>query len=89
VAVLAVTCGLFALATSLRTPLPVLLIGMVAFGLGMGCALVAGSVASLQDVHDEDSGVAAAVQNIAFSTGTTAGVAVLSTIATAAPGTDY
>jgi hypothetical protein len=32
---------------------------------------------------------AAAVQNIAFSTGTTAGVAVLSTIATAAPGTDY
>lgn len=83
VALLAVTCGLFALATSLRTPLPVLLIGMVAFGLGMGCAFVAGSVASLQDVHDEDSGVAAAVQNIAFSTGTTAGVAVLSTIATA------
>jgi EmrB/QacA subfamily drug resistance transporter len=84
VALLAVTCGLFAFATSLRTPLPVLIVGMVAFGLGMGCAFVAGSVASLQDVHDEDAGVAAAVQNIAFSAGTTVGVAVLSTIATEA-----
>jgi MFS family permease len=83
VVLLALTCCLLALATTVRTPLPVLLVGMVAFGLGMGCAFVAGSVASLHDIREEDSGVAAAVQNISFSTGTTAGVAVLSTLATA------
>lgn len=84
VALLALTCALFAVATLIPTPLPVLIAGMVVFGLGMGCAFVAGSVASLQGVRDEDSGVAAAVQNIAFSTGTTTGVAVLATIATTA-----
>ena len=71
------------LGSSLSAPLPELLAGMVTFGLGMGCAFVAGSVASLQNVRDTDSGVAAAVQNIAFTTGTTFGVAVFATIATA------
>jgi EmrB/QacA subfamily drug resistance transporter len=83
VVLLALTCGLFAFVTSLSAPLPGLLAGMVTFGLGMGCAFVAGSVASLQDVRNEDSGVAAAVQNIAFTSGTTFGVAVFATIATA------
>jgi MFS family permease len=80
---LALTCGVFAFATSLRAPWPGLLAGMVTFGFGMGCAFVAGSVAALKDVRDQDSGVAAAVQNIAFASGTTFGVAVFATIATA------
>jgi hypothetical protein len=60
--------------------LVILIGGMVTFGLGMGGAFVAGSVASLQDVAHKESGVAAAVQNISFGLGTTVGVAVLSTV---------
>jgi hypothetical protein len=56
---------------------------MLPFGLGMGCAYVAGTVASLQDVPEQDSGIAAGLQNISFGLGTTLGVAALSTVAAA------
>jgi hypothetical protein len=38
---------------------------------------------SLRDVAEQDSGVAAGIQNISFSVGTTFGIAVLSTISAA------
>jgi EmrB/QacA subfamily drug resistance transporter len=56
---------------------------MLLFGLGMGCAFVAGTVASLRDVPDQDSGIAAGLQNISFSLGTTLGIAILSAISAA------
>jgi EmrB/QacA subfamily drug resistance transporter len=80
---LLLTCALFTVATFVDRQLAVLLAGMVVFGIGMGCAFVAGSVASLHDVPEQDAGVAAAVQNISFSSGATLGVAVLATVATA------
>jgi MFS family permease len=58
-----------------------LIVGMVVFGLGMGCVFVAGSVASLHEVSEDLSGVASAVQNISFTMGSALGVAVLSTVA--------
>jgi MFS family permease len=60
-----------------------LLAGMVVFGAGMGLVFVAGSVASLHGVSEENSGVASAVQTISFTMGSAVGVAVVSTVAAA------
>jgi MFS family permease len=69
--------------TSLRGS-PVALAGcMLLFGLGMGCAFVSGTIASLKDVSDQDSGIAAGIQNVSFSLGTTLGIAILSAISAA------
>ena len=55
---------------------PVAIAGcMLVFGLGMGCAFVSGTIASLKDVSERDSGIAAGIQNISFSLGTTLGLA--------------
>jgi MFS family permease len=78
---LIVTCLDFAVATVSGAPHWLLLIGMVVFGCGMGCAFVAGSVDSVQDAGEREAGIAAAIQTIAFSTGATLGVAALSSIA--------
>jgi MFS family permease len=51
---------------------------MLVFGLGMGCAFVSGTIASLKDVSERDSGIAAGIQNISFSVGATVGLAILS-----------
>jgi MFS family permease len=56
---------------------------MLVFGLGMGCAFVAGTIASLKDVPERDSGIAAGIQNISFSLGTTVGLAILSAVSAA------
>jgi EmrB/QacA subfamily drug resistance transporter len=52
------------------------------FGLGMGGAFVAGSIASLSDVPERDSGVAAGLQSTSFTIGTALGVSMMSTVAT-------
>jgi EmrB/QacA subfamily drug resistance transporter len=60
---------------------PVAIAGcMLVFGLGMGCAFVAGTIASLTGVSERDSGIAAGLQNISFSLGTTFGLAISSAI---------
>ncbi len=64
-------------------PVPVPVLGMFPFGLGMGGTRTAGSVASLADVPAAHSGVAAGVKNLSFGVGTTLGVAALSTVAAA------
>jgi MFS family permease len=63
-----------------------LLPGLVLFGLGMGAAFVAGSIASLAGVRAEDSGAASGLQNTSFNLGTALGVALLSTVAVARTG---
>jgi EmrB/QacA subfamily drug resistance transporter len=63
---------------------PVAIAGcMLVFGLGMGCAFVPGTIASLKDVPERDSGIAAGIQNISFSLGTTLGIAILSAVSAA------
>jgi MFS family permease len=63
---------------------PVAIAGcMLVFGLGMGCAFVSGTIASLKGVSERDSGIAAGIQNISFSLGTTLGLAILSAISAA------
>ena len=84
--VLAVTGVMLTIATTIGGRLALLVGGMVVFGLGMGLAYVAGSIASLRNVPEHESGVAAALQSISFSVGATLGVAVLSTISTAIAG---
>jgi MFS family permease len=56
---------------------------MLVFGLGMGCAFVAGTIGSLKDVPERDSGIAAGIQNISFSLGATMGLAILSAVSAA------
>jgi MFS family permease len=80
---LGLTCLGFAAGTTRGGEPAVLIASMLGFGLGMGCAFVAGTVASLTDVPERDSGIAAGVQNISFGLGTTLGVAALSTVAAA------
>jgi MFS family permease len=58
--------------------------GLLLFGLGMGPAYVGGSNASLLDVPSEDAGAAGALQNIAFTAGSVAGVALYATVTSAA-----
>ena len=53
--------------------------GLVLFGIGMGPAYVGGSTASLLEVPPEDAGAAGALQNIAFTAGSVAGVALYAT----------
>jgi EmrB/QacA subfamily drug resistance transporter len=79
-------CGLFARLPVNGAFLPDLFPGLLVFGLGMGAAFVSGSVASLANVTDSDSGVAAGLQNTSFTLGTALGVAVLSTVAAARSG---
>jgi EmrB/QacA subfamily drug resistance transporter len=57
--------------------------GLLVFGLGMGAAFVAGSIASFAGVGERDSGVASGLQSTSFTVGTALGVAILSTVATA------
>ena len=78
---LACTGVVLALSTRLAEPLGVQVAGMLLFGLGMGASYVAGSIASLDAVPDQDAGVAAGLQNVSFGLGTTLGVATLSTVA--------
>jgi EmrB/QacA subfamily drug resistance transporter len=60
-----------------------LFVGLLLFGLGIGSSFVAGSIASLSDVVEQDSGVAAGLQNTSSNIGTALGVAILSTVASA------
>jgi MFS family permease len=80
-AMLCLTGALFGLTATTTHVIWALIVGMVVFGLGMGCVFVAGSVASLHEVSEDHSGVASAVQNISFTMGSALGVAVLSTVA--------
>lgn len=56
---------------------------LLLFGLGMGFSFVSGTIESLKDVPERDSGLAAGIQNISFSLGTTLGLAILSAISVA------
>jgi len=75
--------AVFAVTATATRATALLVTGMVLFGAGMGAVFVAGSVASLHGVSDQDSGVASAVQNISFTMGSVLGVAILSTVAAA------
>jgi len=79
---LALTCFLLRAGASTHVPIAVVLAAMVVFGLGMGAAFVAGSVATLS-VDQRDSATAGALQDLCFSLGTALGVAVLSTVVAA------
>jgi MFS family permease len=85
-ALLGLAGAIFAVTATANHATALLITGMVLFGAGMGGAFVAGSVASLRGVADENSGVASAVQNISFTMGSVLGVAILSTIAAATTG---
>ncbi|WP_193105957.1 MFS transporter [Brachybacterium sp. FME24] len=58
-----------------------LLAGLVVFGVGMGAAFVAGQIAALTGVADDDSGLAAGLEETAFAIGTTLGAGLASAIA--------
>jgi MFS family permease len=82
-ALLCLAAVAFAVTATASRDTTLLITGMVLFGAGMGTVFVAGSVASLYGVSEQDSGVAAAVQNISFTMGSVLGVAILSTVAAA------
>jgi MFS family permease len=60
-----------------------LLLDLVLFGVGIGSAFVAASIASLADVDEKDSGVAAGLQSSSFNIGNALGVALVSTVVAA------
>jgi EmrB/QacA subfamily drug resistance transporter len=80
---LCLTCACFAVTARYGGSTVPLAAGMLLFGAGMGCAYVAGSITALEAVPEADSGIAAGLQNIAFTLGSTLGVAVLSTVSAA------
>ena len=80
---LGVTCLCFAATVRWGGSVVPLTVGMLLFGAGMGCAYVAGSIASLHGVPHHESGIAAGIQNVAFTLGTILGVAVFSTVSAA------
>ena len=55
--------------------------GLLIFGPGLGAAYVAASVATLAGVADQESGLAAALNNAAFQIGGALGTAVVTTVA--------
>jgi EmrB/QacA subfamily drug resistance transporter len=82
-ALIAVSCILLTRVSIDGNYLRDLFIGLMVFGLGMGAAFVAGTIAALTGISEHDSGVASGLQNTSFSVGTALGVAVLSTAAVA------
>jgi MFS family permease len=85
-ALLCLAGAAFAVTATASRATALLITGMVLFGAGMGSVFVAGSVASLHGVSEQDSGLASAVQNISFTLGSVLGVAILSTVAAATTG---
>lgn len=57
-----------------------LLAGLIVFGVGMGAAFVAGQIAALAGVAEQDSGLAAGLEETSFAVGTTLGAALASAI---------
>lgn len=58
-----------------------LLFGLVVFGVGMGAAFVAGQIAALAGVAEQDAGLAAGLEETSFTVGTTVGAALASAVA--------
>ncbi|HLR96926.1 MAG TPA: MFS transporter [Jiangellaceae bacterium] len=58
-----------------------LLAGLVMFGVGMGAAFVAGQIAALAGVAEQDAGLAAGLEETSFAVGTTVGAALASAVA--------
>jgi EmrB/QacA subfamily drug resistance transporter len=58
-----------------------MLLGMLLFGPGLGAGFVAGSIAALTGVPEQDSGVASGVTTAAFHIGGALGIAIVSTVA--------
>src|SRR5215207_1551257 len=61
--------------------------GLVIFGAGLGTGSVAGSIASLGGVAEQDSGVASGVQNASFQIGGALGIAVVAAVSSAGAST--
>lgn len=61
-----------------------MLVGMLLFGPGLGAGFVAGSIAALTGVPEQDSGIASGVSNAAFHVGGALGIAIMSTVAVSA-----
>jgi fucose permease len=57
-----------------------LFFGLLIFGPGIGCAHLAGTVATLGGVDGADSGVASGLSNASFQIGAALGVAILTTV---------
>ncbi|WBQ05237.1 MFS transporter [Kribbella sp. CA-293567] len=55
--------------------------GLILFGTGLGAGSVAGSIAALSEVAEQDSGVASGLQNASFQIGGAMGIAILSAVA--------
>ena len=55
--------------------------GLTIFGAGLGAGSVAGAIAALSDVAEQDSGVASGLQNASFQIGGAVGIAILSAVA--------
>jgi EmrB/QacA subfamily drug resistance transporter len=55
--------------------------GLLVFGPGLGAGYVAGSVASLAGVAEQEAGLASGLNNSSFQIGGAVGVAILSTVA--------
>ena len=56
-------------------------IGLLLFGPGLGAVYVAGTIASLAGVREDDAGLASGLNNSSFQIGGAVGVAILSTVA--------
>lgn len=61
-----------------------MLLGMLLFGPGLGAGFVAGSIAALTGVPEQDSGIASGVSNAAFHIGGALGIAIMSSVAVSA-----
>lgn len=58
-----------------------LLPGMLVFGPGLGAGTVAGSIAAVTDISEQDSGLASGINNAAFQIGGALGVAIVASVA--------
>jgi EmrB/QacA subfamily drug resistance transporter len=85
--IICVGMALMAAGTLLLTRVPVegsyltdIFPALLLFGPGVGCVFVAGSIATLAGVAEEESGLASGLSNTSFQIGMALGVAVVSTV---------
>ncbi|SFR77585.1 drug resistance transporter, EmrB/QacA subfamily [Agromyces sp. CF514] len=82
-AMLGVSCASFTLLPADGSALPLLVGGLLVFGTGMGGAFVAGQIAAVTGVHDDDAGAASGLEETSFTIGGTLGIAIVTSVAVA------
>ncbi|WP_370615277.1 MFS transporter [Mumia sp. Pv 4-285] len=86
-AMLAIACASFTALPADDAGVPLLIGGLLVFGVGMGAAFVAGQIGAVSDIDPDDAGAASGLEETSFMIGSTLGVVIVTAVAATVAGT--